>query len=405
MAPLSAVGPPNDQAAPPLTGHIVLEFGQVYNGPYCGLLLGFMGARVIKVEPPRGDVLRSRARTDRIPIPYLMLNSNKESVVLDLKTRDGRDVALQLAQQADVLIENFAPGVMDRLGLGWGDLQPLNPGLVYASSSGFGLSGPYRDLPAMDLTIQAMAGIMDATGLTDGSPLRCAPAIGDFLGGTHLAVAVLAALLARRDTGLGQQVEVSMHEAAVMAMASPLSAVMEHGPGAIPRRSGNRHPGMAIAPYNVYRTSDGHVAVFCVTERHWTAIAEVICRTDLTDDPRFATNLDRAQHMDEVDTILQEWAVGRSREEAVSRLREARVPCAPVLGVEEVIDDPHLVQRGAWTTAEERGRSVRLPVAPFRLHGTPLRGIDRVAPTLGEHTETVLADVAVGANIRDRSSS
>src|SRR5882762_2593336 len=182
----------------PLDGMLVLDLGQIYNGPYCGLLLGFMGARVLKIEGPEGDIVRRRKREVE-PYPLVMLNSNKESVVLDLKHPDGKSLFLRLARKADVLVENFAAGVMNRLGLGWEVLRKGNPRLVYGSGTGFGLSGPYRDLPAMDLTIQAMSGIMNATGFPDRAPVKAGPAVCDFLGGVHLCAGILGALHQRAE--------------------------------------------------------------------------------------------------------------------------------------------------------------------------------------------------------------
>ena len=194
---------------------LVLDLGQIYNGPYCGLQLGFMGARVLKIEPPEGDVVRRRKREVE-PYPLVMLNSNKESVVLDLKQPRGKEIFLALVAKADVLIENFAAGVMDRLGIGWDVLSKLNPRLVYGGSSGFGLDGPYRDLAAMDVTIQAMSGITNATGDADGPPTKAGAAVCDFLAGIHLCAGILGALVQRERTGQGQRVEVAMHEAAVI---------------------------------------------------------------------------------------------------------------------------------------------------------------------------------------------
>ena len=196
----------------PLDGMLVLDLGQIYNGPYCGLQLAFMGARVLKIEPPEGDVVRRRKREVE-PYPLVMLNSNKESVVLDFKQPRGKELFLALVEKADVLIENFAAGVMDRLGLGYDVLSKLNPRLVYGGSSGFGLDGPYRDLAAMDVTIQAMSGITNATGDADGPPTKAGAAVCDFLAGIHLCAGILGALVQRERTGKGQRVEVAMHEA------------------------------------------------------------------------------------------------------------------------------------------------------------------------------------------------
>src|SRR6266540_4884375 len=272
----------------PLDGMLVLDLGQIYNGPYCGLLLGFMGARVIKVEPPEGDVVRRRKR-DVEPYPLVMLNSNKESVVLDLKRPKGKSLFLRLVGKADVVVENFAAGVMDRLGLGWDVLRVENPRLVYGTGKGFGLDGPYRDLPAMDLTIQAMSGIMNATGYPDLPPVKAGPAVCDFLSGVHLCAGILGALLHRERTGQGQLVEVAMLEASVIALVSAIGSVMDGTAATVPERTGNRHPALSMAPYNVYPATDGHVAIFTASERHWHSVAKVLGREDLLSDPGFAS--------------------------------------------------------------------------------------------------------------------
>jgi CoA:oxalate CoA-transferase len=376
----------------PLEGTLVLDLGQIYNGPYCGLLLGFMGARVLKIEPPEGDVVRRRKR-DVEPYPLVMLNSNKESVVLDLKHPEGRTLFLRLARKADVLVENFAAGVMDRLGLGWEVLRTHNPRLVYAVGNGFGLTGPYRDLPAMDLTIQAMSGIMNSTGYPDRPPVKAGPAVSDFLAGVHLFAGVLAALLHRERTGEGQLVEVAMLEASVMALASALGALMD-GDAAVPERTGNRHPALAIAPYNVYPTNDGHVAIFTAAERHWQSIARVLGRDDLLDDPNFASTPARAARMEEIDAMVEAWTRRHGKDEVMARLTKAHVPCAPVRTAREVINDPHLLERGTWVDVEHprRGKT-RVPISPIRLHGSARAAIERPAPLLGQDTDRVLSEL------------
>src|SRR5437870_4125905 len=333
--------------ARPLDGMLVLDLGQIYNGPYCGLLLGFMGARVLKIEAPEGDVVRRRKRHVE-PYPLVMLNSNKESVVLDLKHREGKALFLRLARQADVVVENFAAGVMDRLGLGWTVLHKENPRLVYGSGTGFGLTGPYRDLPAMDLTIQAMSGIMNATGFPDRPPVKAGPAVCDFLGGVHLFAGIMSALLHRERTGQGQLVEVAMLEAAVMALDSALGVYMDGDDGRMPARTGNRHPALAIAPYNVYPTKDGHVAIFTASERHWQSIAKVLEREDLLENPDYVTTPGRAAKMEEIDTMVETWTRDRTKDDVMAVMTKAHVPCAPVRTTAEVSTDPHLTARGVW---------------------------------------------------------
>ena len=348
--------------ARPLDGMLVLDLGQIYNGPYCGLLLGFMGARVLKIEAPEGDVVRRRKRHVE-PYPLVMLNSNKESVVLDFKHPNGKALFLRLARQADVVVENFAAGVMDRLGLGWEVLSAENPRLVYGSGTGFGLTGPYRDLPAMDLTIQAMSGIMSA-------------------------------LLQRERTGQGQRVEVAMLDAAVMALASALGVHMDGEDAHMPPRTGNRHPALAMAPYNVYPTSDGYVAIFTASDRHWDSIVRVLGREDLLTNPDYASTPDRAARMEEIDAMVEAWTRRHGKDDVLAILTKAHVPCAPVRTTREVVNDPHLAFREVWAEIEHprRGKT-RVPNSPIRLHGSAPGLVERPAPLLGQDTDRVLAEL------------
>jgi crotonobetainyl-CoA:carnitine CoA-transferase CaiB-like acyl-CoA transferase len=376
----------------PLDGMLVLDLGQVYHGPYCGLLLAFMGARVLKIEPPEGDIVRRRKR-DVEPYPLVMLNSNKESVVLDFKHPEGRALFLRLVRLADIVVENFAAGVMDRLDLGWEVLHAENPRLVYGTGKGFGLSGPYRDLPAMDLTIQAMSGIMNATGFPDLPPVKAGPAVCDFLAAVHLFGGIMSALVQRERTGEGQLVEVSMHEAAVMALASALGAHMDGDPS-VPERTGNRHPALAIAPYNVYPARDGFVAIFTASERHWHSIARVLGREDLLADPDFGSTPARAARMEEIDAMVEAWTRKLDKDQVMAALTRAHVPCAPVRTTAEVVADPHLRERGQWVEVDHPRRgTTRVPLSPIRLHGSAPASIERAAPLLGQDTDRVLAEL------------
>lgn len=381
---------------------VVLDLGQIYNGPYCGLLLGFMGARVLKIESPEGDVVRRRKRGVE-PYPLVALNSNKESVVLDFKHPEGKALFLRLVRKADVVVENFAAGVMDRLGLGWPVLRAENPRLVYGTGTGFGLTGPYKDLPAMDLTVQAMSGIMNATGYPDRPPVKAGPAVCDFISGVHLCSGVLGALLQRERTGQGQLVEVAMLEASVIALVSAIGAVMD-GDGAVPERTGNRHPALAMAPYNVYPTNDGWVAIFAASERHWVSIARVLGREDLLTNPDFASTASRAAQVDAIDAMVEAWTRQRGKEDVMALLDEAHVPCAPVRTARDVIHDPHLLSRGMWVEVEHptRGKT-RVPISPIRLHGAAPATVARPAPLLGQDTDRVLSEL-LGLSAEDLSS-
>jgi crotonobetainyl-CoA:carnitine CoA-transferase CaiB-like acyl-CoA transferase len=295
--------------------------------------------------------------------------------------------------KADVLIENFAVGVMDRLGIGWDVLHKINPRLVYGGSSGFGLDGPYRDLAAMDVTVQAMSGIMNATGQADGPPTKAGAAVCDFLAGIHLCAGILGALVQRERTGDGQRVEVAMHEAAVIALASALGAVMD-GDANVPQRTGNRHPALAMAPYNTYPCTDGHVAIFTSAERHWQSMCRLLGHPDLAEHPEYSTTPGRARHMAEIDDMVSVWTITRSKEEVMRLLNAAHVPCAPVKTAREVAHDPHLEARGFWVDVEHPRRgATRVAISPIRLHTGGKAEIRSPAPTLGQHTEAVLAEL------------
>ena len=261
----------------PLDGVTVIDFGQIYNGPYATFLMAMAGARVIKIEPKNGENMRRRGAVGGAMVPFAMLNSNKEFVTLNLKSEAGRRLAETMIARADVVLENFAPGVMDRLGLGPDHLMKLNPRLVYAAGSGFGWSGPYRDFQAMDLTVQAMSGIMSITGFADRPPVKAGPAVADFFGGVHLYGAVATALFDRERTGKGRFVEVSMFDSVYASLSSALGLYFGSG-GAAAQRTGNRHSGMAEAPYNVYPAADGYLALICVSETHWKSLLKAMDR-------------------------------------------------------------------------------------------------------------------------------
>ena len=231
----------------PLQGVKVLDLGQIYNGAYAGFLLAHAGADVVKVEPPAGDPLRQRGGGE-VPFSFTMLNTNKRGMVIDLKQQAGKDLLLEMVREADVLLENFAPGALDRLGVGPDVLMAANPKLVYASSTGYGLSGPLRDNLAMDLTVQAVGGVMSINGPDDGPPLKAGLAVCDFMGGVHLYAGIMTALYEAAVTGKGRQVEISMLEAIYVPLASNLAGLHNNGWTKPPQRRGNRHPFGGSAP-------------------------------------------------------------------------------------------------------------------------------------------------------------
>jgi crotonobetainyl-CoA:carnitine CoA-transferase CaiB-like acyl-CoA transferase len=382
-----------DTGPQPLDGVVVLDLGQIYNAPYATLLMALAGAKVIKVEPRGGENLRGRTQGAGAGAPFIMLNSNKLGVTLNLRNERGRELFHRMTKAADVVVENYRPGVTDRLGIGPDVLRELNPRLIYASSSGFGRSGPYRDLAAMDLTVQAMAGIMSITGFPDRPPVKAGPAVADFFAGIHLYGAIMTALFDRERTGRGRVVEVAMFESVYPSLMSSLGLMYGHGRGeGPPLRTGNRHSGLAEAPYNVYPTADGYIAIICVTDAHWQNLVGLMDRPDIAAEERFATRRLRAIAIDEVDELVTAYTSRMPRDELVEKLREAQVPCAPVRDLDEVVADPHLHERGMLTEVEDPDSGpLTLPHSPLRyedLERLPLQS----SPRLGEHNKQIFGD-------------
>lgn len=374
----------------PMEGLVVLDLTQIYNGPYATYLMALAGATVIKIEPPGGEPLRRRGAVGGAGLPFAMLNGCKQSIMLDLKSEEGKAALRSLVAGADVLVENFAPGAMERLGLGDTVLQGLNPRLIYASSSGYGRSGPYANYPAMDLTIQAMSGAITVTGYPELPPVKAGPAIADFFAGIHLYGAIATALYDRERTGVARRLEVSMQDAIYASLSSNLGMHWFTEGKAELTRTGNRHGGLAECPYNVYPTADGYIALICVGDLHWKALTGVMGRPDLASDPRFASLKLRVASMDEIDGAVAEWTATLTSAEAFERLMAAHVPCAPVRGLDEVMEDPNMHARGAleWIDHPDYGRIV-VQQSPLRYDGVPLRPLEPSRP-LGADTRAVL---------------
>jgi CoA:oxalate CoA-transferase len=370
----------------PLAGVTVLDFGQVYQGPYATLLMAQAGADVIKIEPPQGEPLRRRAPPGKsTTFPIAMLNSNKRAITLNLKHERGRALLFRMAEKGDVLLENFAPGVMDRLGVGWKVLHEINPRLIYASGSGYGLSGPDRGNLAMDLTVQAMGGLISVTGLPDQPPLKAGPAVVDFLSGIHLYAATVTALFEREQTGKGRLVEVAMQEAAYPTLASQLEAYWRTGE--VPPRTGNASHGRV--PINVYPTKDGYIAMNLAVEEHWHNLLAAMGREDLRDDPRFRDAAARVAHRAETDALIAAWTSTLGKYEVFAIAKQRRIPLAPVRDVGEVMHDRHMHERGFLVEIDhdEIGPLV-VPTSPLRFHDA-----DKVAttpsPKLGQHNAEI----------------
>ena len=375
----------------PLHGVSVLDFGQVYNGPYCGFLLAQAGARVIKVESLVGETLRARGARSSASYPFAMLNSNKECIALNLKSEDGRELVKRLAREVDVVFENFAPGTMDKFGIGAEGLRAENPRLIYASSTGYGTVGPYRDFLGMDITLQAMTGVMSITGEDGGPPMKTAAAFADFIAGTHLYAGIVSALYSREQTGEGATVDISMQDCVYPTLATAMGSYYLAGEQ-LPR-AGNHHPGRGLAPYNVYEAADGHVAIICIREGHWRKLCEAMGRPELGQDERFVDAATRAANMEAVDEVVTAWTSQLGKEQVFEQCQEHGVICAPVKNLDDVISDPQLQARG---TLELRAHEHFGAIA--QMH-TPLRFRDIEPPELtdvgelGQDTERVLMEL------------
>lgn len=379
------------EASLPLAGITVIDLSHVYNGPYATFLMALGGANVIKVEPLHGETLRSRGDMGGADFAYAMLNSNKKPVTLNLKTEQGRALLKELVAKADILVENFAPGVLDRLGVGAEVLRAVNPRLIYASSSGYGKTGPYRNYPAMDLVMQAMSGVIDSTGFPDQPPVKSGAALCDFLAGIHLYGAVMTALYEREHTGTARVLEVSMQDAAYCSLASNLGMLHARGDKA-PARTGNRHGGLGVSPYNVYPSTDGYVVINSPGDTHFRSILSVMGRSDLADDPRFATRTDRVRNMEAVDELVSAWTCQHTRQYVADLLLAEKVPCSPVRHLGEVIVDRNMHERGSlqWVEHPDLGRVV-LPHSPFVFEGVARRELEPSLP-LGACNDQVLGE-------------
>lgn len=378
-----------DKRMMPLQGIRVLELGQLIAGPFAGKTLGDFGADVIKVEPPEtGDPLRQwRLLHDGTSVWWQVQSRNKRSVVLDLRTDAGRADVMRLIDEADVLIENFKPGTLEKWGMGYDVLSARNPGLIMLRISGYGQDGPYRDLPGFAVVAEAMGGLRHLMGEPDRPPVRAGVSLGDTLAALHGVIGVLLALQARQRTGRGQVVDVALYEAVFNCMESLLPEYSAFG--AVRQPAGSALPG--IAPSNAYRCADGQVVIGGNGDSIYKRLMQAIGREDLGLDPGLAHNAGRAARVDEIDAAITAWTVQRPVSEVVRLLQAVSVPVGRIYTVQDIAADPHYRARGMIeriTTAA--GLSLEVPGVVPKLSATP-GGLHRPAPALGEHTEDVLA--------------
>ncbi len=373
----------------PLSGLKVLDFSRILSGPYASMVLADLGAEIIKVEPiENGDETRNFPPFQNgMSHYYIALNRSKKSISLDLKSPEGADIARRLSQKCDIVLENFRPGVMDRLGLGYEDLRADNPGLIYCSITGFGKNSPHADKPAFDIVAQALSGVMHMNREPDQAPNKLSLPLGDMAGSIFSLFGVLAALHERNLTGQGKLVEIAMLDS-LIAMQGYLSQIYFVS-GQDPEPVGTRHP--SIVPYGSFPTSDGHVIVACLTERFWHNFARCLGLEVLIDDPRFALYENRLAHRDALESEICARMQMDTTEYWLDRLTEFDVPNAPILSVAEALEQPHVAAHGLVenVTHPDVG-DLKLVRSPMLFDG---KGpAPATAPSmLGENTREVLA--------------
>jgi CoA:oxalate CoA-transferase len=381
--------------AGPLAGTFVLDLTRVLAGPYCTMLLADLGARVVKVEAPgRGDDARQIGPfVGGVSAYFLSLNRGKQSIALDLREDADRAIFEKLLLRADVLVENFRPGAMERLGLGFAQLHARLPRLVVASTSGFGQTGPYARRPAYDVVVQAMGGIMSLTGHPGGPPTRVGTSTGDITAGLFTALGVLAALCERAQTGVGRHVDVAMLDCQVATLENAIARYV--ATGEVPGPLGSRHP--SIAPFQAFATCDGHVVVAAGNDALFAKLAAALGRPELATDPRFRTNDDRTGNVAELAAELEPAFAARASAEWLALLEGAGIPCGPLNDVAQVLADPQVRARNMVVTADDpdAGR-VSLAGNPVKLSGVDDPATRAPAPRLDEHRAALLAELDEG---------
>jgi len=374
-----------------LEGIKILDLTRVLAGPYATMILGDLGADVIKIEMPKtGDDSRQFGPFVGDESAYFMsLNRNKRSITLNLKSETARGLFVEMIKEADVVVENFRPGTMEKLGLGYDELKKINPRIIYAASSGFGHTGPYSKRAAYDGVVQAMGGIMSITGEKDGKPTRVGPSIGDISAGMFTSIGILAALQYRNVTGLGQKVDVAMLDCQVAMLENAISRYVVTGD--IPSPAGNRHS--SIVPFEPFETADGEIMIAAGNDALWTKFCKVMERSDLAENESFKTNLLRNTNYDTLRPMIAEVIQTKNTHEWQEILDNAGVPNGPINTVDKVIQDPQVISREMIVEIEHPvAGKLKMPGVPVKLSETP-GSIRRPAPLLGQHTDEILREM------------
>ena len=378
----------------PLNGIRVLDLSRVLAGPYCTMVLGDLGADVIKVESPEGDETRGwgppfMGEARRESAYYLCVNRNKRSIVVNFKTDEGQTILHELIKQSDVLVENFRVGTLSRFSLDYESVSRVNPGLIYCSITGFGQTGPLHDKPGYDFMIQAMGGLMSITGEPEGEPMKVGVAVADLFAGQNAVIAILAALQARTQTGRGQHLDISLFDSQIGMLANVASNYLISG--SLPKRYGNAHAN--IVPYQSFQASDAWFVIAVGNDKQFARLCEMIGKSELAQDSRFVINPERVEHRDELIALLKPIFLEKTASEWLSALDGAGIPCGPINTLDKVFAEPQVESREMLIHMEYPG------IEDLKLVGSPLRFSDTAVdyklppPRLGEHTEDVLKNL------------
>ncbi len=376
-----------------LAGIKVVDLSRILAGPFCTMILGDMGAEVVKVEPPaEGDALRGQgAIKDGLSYYYASFNRNKKSISLDLYSEEGKEILASLIRQGDVVVDNFRPDVMTKMGFSYKRLQELNPGVIYCGITGFGATGPYKDRPAFDFIIQAMSGFMSLNNTEGAEPMRCAPPISDLIAGLYAALGIVAALSNRMKTGKGEEIQISMMDSLISFLG--FMSTNFFATGTLPIRTGNDHA--IVAPYGIFKAADGDVAIAPSNDQIYKKFVAALGLTHLNDNPDFATNDQRMINRERIKVIVQEKIGTQTCDYWVDYLNRAGVPCGIIMNLKEVFQDPQVLHQEMVLEVEhpDHGK-VRMTGFPVKIGSSPCK-VRMPAPRLGEHTEEILKSLNV----------
>jgi formyl-CoA transferase len=368
---------------------VVLDLTRVLAGPFSSMMLADLGAEVIKIEiPGKGDDSRQFGPFKNGESSYYMnLNRNKKGTTLNLKSEEGKKIFLDLVKKADIVIENYRPGTMEKLGVGYETLKEVNPGIVYGCVSGFGHYGPYKDRAGYDIIGQAMGGLMSTTGWPDGEPTRTGTAMGDVLAGLSVTIGLLAAIRYRDKTGIGQKVDVSLVDSVVASLEIINQIYLIEGE--IPQRIGNRYE--SVYPYDSFKAKDGSLVIGCGNDKLWSKLCKLMGKPELLEDERYNVNSNRVKNNKEIKVIVEEWTIKKDVDKLIDEMLSAGIPCAPINNIEQVVKDPHIAD------AREMFVDINHPIAgDLKITGSHIKlyetkpEIKTPAPLLGEHNDYVL---------------